>query len=74
MQVTQPQINYIEILSNDVGLDTRAKRNDFISIRVGREIKFLDELTKIEASQIIVELRTKKENQQRDKNPDWNQA
>lgn len=72
---TTKQQDYIEILRNDVGIDTIVKRNDFISLRVGRPIRFLDELTMSEASAIIVALKAKKEeNQQRDKNPDWNQA
>ena len=62
MQATQKQLDYIEILLNDLNFaDTRAQRNDSISIRVGRPIKFLDELTKIEASQLIVEFKKLKE-------------
>jgi hypothetical protein len=60
---TQKQQDYIEILCNDVGLDTRAKRNDFISIRIGRKIQFLDEIWKHECSALINELKQMKESQ-----------
>lgn len=54
---TFKQINYIESLSTDCLLTTRIQRNDWISARVGREIKFLDELSLTEASKIIDQLR-----------------
>lgn len=48
MQATQKQIDYIEILLNDLNFaDTRAQRNDSISIRVGRPIKLISDLKKL---------------------------
>lgn len=59
-RATSEQIRYIEILANDIRLN-RIQRNDFVSLRVGRNIKYLDELTKLEASTIIAALKAKKE-------------
>lgn len=56
-KATGAQIEYLEILLNDCGYDTRAQRNGFLSDRAGREIKFLDEITKAEASAMISELK-----------------
>lgn len=59
-KATEAQQNYMEVLFNDVGISERAKRNDFLSLRVGREIHYLTDLTKTEASDIITELKLKK--------------
>jgi hypothetical protein len=47
------QNTYLEILFQDVGIDTRAKRNDWISVRVLRKISNLDELSKAEKHMLI---------------------
>lgn len=47
------QEEYLEILFADVGIDTRAKRNDWINIRVYRKISYLDELSTAEKSMLI---------------------
>jgi len=60
MNATTPQINYLEILFNDLGFD-RAARKAFMSEELGRTIRFLDELTTAEASRIITALRERKE-------------
>lgn len=54
---TQPQLDYLEILLNDAGYGTRARRKDWIGNRVHREVKFLDELSRMEASKLIEELK-----------------
>lgn len=56
MPASQKQIDYIEILCNDVGFDTQIKRNDFISNLLGYKVTFLDELAIPEASQVIEKL------------------
>ncbi|HKT90102.1 MAG TPA: hypothetical protein VJQ59_16775 [Candidatus Sulfotelmatobacter sp.] len=54
------QIEYLELLFNDCGFDTRAARNDFCSLRARRPIKYLDELNSYERSQLINELKDRK--------------
>jgi hypothetical protein len=54
------QNEYLEILFNDCGIDTRAKRNGFLTLRAGREIKYLDDLQPHEKSLIIGELKDRK--------------
>jgi hypothetical protein len=54
------QNEYIEILCQDVGIDTRLKRNDWISLRVYHKISHLDDLSKAEKSMIIDLLLEKK--------------
>lgn len=58
------QNEYLEILFNEVGIDTVTKRNDFISIRLDRKIRFLDDLTTKEKSRFIDELKDMKSSQQ----------
>lgn len=57
MPASQTQIDFIEILCNDVGYDTRAKRNWFVSDLLGYEVKFLDDLAIPEASRVIEKLK-----------------
>jgi len=57
MPASQKQIDYIEILCNDVGFDTRIKRLDFISNLLGYQVKYLDDLALPEASQVIEKLK-----------------
>ena len=60
MPATQKQIDYIEILFIDVGLDTKIKRMDFVSNLLGWEVPFLDEIAIPEASQVIEHLKSMK--------------
>ncbi len=57
---TDAQVNFLEILFNDLEF-SRAQRNDWLSANVGREIKFLDDLTIPEASESIETLKEMKE-------------
>lgn len=57
MPATQAQIDYIDILANDVGFDTRLKKWDFISNFLGYKINDFDEMAIPEASQVIAKLR-----------------
>jgi len=57
---TPQQINYIEILLNDVQVSYNA-RTIYLSQMHQREIKYLDQLTKKEASTTINELKRWKE-------------
>jgi hypothetical protein len=59
-KATEAQQGYIQILSNDLCFDRR-QRNAHLSEITGREIKFLDDLTKVEASQVINQLKEWKE-------------
>lgn len=61
MPATEKQIEYIEILCNDVGFDTRTRRLDFISNLLGYKVTFLDDLALPEASQVINKLKEMKD-------------
>lgn len=52
MVATDKQIKYIEILAIDLGLDIH-RRNALINDKLSKKIKFLDELSTLEASIII---------------------
>lgn len=75
MPATQKQMDYIEILCNDVGLDTRVKKMDFISNLLGWRVPHLDEIAITEASQVIERLKVMKDiNQDRESDKphiDW---
>ena len=58
---TEKQIEFIESLAVDCSFNRR-QRNDYISTHIGREIKFLDELTTKEASFAIDLLKSKRSN------------
>jgi hypothetical protein len=60
MTASTAQINYLEILFNDLGFD-RTARKAFMSEETGRPVRFLDELTSAEASRIITALKERKE-------------
>jgi hypothetical protein len=60
IEATQSQIDYMEIPFGDLGF-TRLQRNAWISREVGREVPYLDELTKDEASALIGLLKALKE-------------
>ena len=49
---TRAQQNYLEILLNERGFD-RVRRNAWLSGETGKEIHFLDDLSKAEASRMI---------------------
>lgn len=57
---TSKQINFLEILFNDLGFD-RKNRNAFLSRELGREVHYLDDLTIAEASRFINALLERKE-------------
>lgn len=65
---TDKQINYIEILANDLKLDIH-RRNAYITSIVSREIKALDELSKSEASLVIGRFKEWKETQRMSVDP-----
>jgi Protein of unknown function (DUF3072) len=50
---TQRQRDYLEVLLNDRGFTTRAQRNGWLSAETGKEVHFLDDLSKAEASRLI---------------------
>ena len=50
---TLKALEFLEILLNDCGFGTRLQRNSYLSLRVGREIRYLDDLTAAEASRFI---------------------
>ena len=52
-RATAAQVKYLEILFNDNGFSMKEQRNAYLSAEFSRRIKFLDELTKDEASRII---------------------
>jgi hypothetical protein len=54
---TSAQQNYLEILLNDRGFQTRAQRYAWLSLEIGRTIDYLDELSKAEASMLISKLK-----------------
>lgn len=62
MQATEPQTEYLVTLFLDCGF-TREQRKAWLKNRFGvsRDYIFLDELTKVEASQAINELKQMKE-------------
>jgi hypothetical protein len=60
MTATTAQIDYLEILFNDLGFD-RAARKAFMSEELRHPVVFLDELTSAEASRIITALKERKE-------------
>lgn len=64
------QAEYIEILLNDCGIDTRKARNAYLSSLFGRRIEYLDDLddsrapygmTSVERSRAIEALKDKKD-------------
>jgi hypothetical protein len=57
-RATKPQINYILILFNDLEYDTHHKQIQFLRLELKRNnIYYIDEITKVEASIIITELK-----------------
>lgn len=68
--VTPGQISYLEILFNDCGFNTRQKRNDYLTQRCARVIRFLDQLSLEEASGFITDLKDRKEELREETNDD----
>jgi len=62
MNATDKQIKYIECLAIDLALD-RKTRNLFAGDVVGRDIRYLDELTVSEASRVIDNFRERVEDE-----------
>lgn len=60
---TVAQISHIELLLIDVQVNERERRNAYLTLWLNRPVKFLDELTKAEASTVIDELKRIKEEQ-----------
>jgi hypothetical protein len=60
LMATEKQIDYMSILFIDCGFTLKA-RKEFLKHRFGRDIAFLDDLSRFEASQVIEELRDQKE-------------
>lgn len=52
-RITSKQLNFVNILANDLGLDTTKKRNAWISLRLDKDFEDIGELTTREASSII---------------------
>lgn len=52
-KITPKMADYLQILLEDAGYHTRRDRNEHLSDVVGREIKFLDELTFDEGRELI---------------------
>lgn len=57
---TEKQREYIEQLLIDVGISTKRQRDVFLSDILNRPIKYLDELSKIDAMKIIDILKDRK--------------
>jgi len=58
---TQAQLDYLDILFIDTGYSTRVRRNDWLGNRLGRPVKWLDQMTRGEASKMIELLEEEKE-------------
>lgn len=54
---SQRQIDYIDILCNDCGFDTRAKKYDFLSNLLGYKVTEMEYLANPEVNIIIEELK-----------------
>ena len=54
-RATKKQIQYMEILFNDCGFDTRIKRLDYLIIR-NIDVRFLDQMTVRQALVVIEDL------------------
>lgn len=69
-KATKPQIEFMENLFNETGFDSRLQRNSWLSRELGREIKYLDEITVAEAITVIDELKDIRDRNRED--DDWN--
>ena len=50
---TEPQVKLLEVLFIDACYSTRVRRNDWLSNRLGRPVKYLDDMSRQEASRMI---------------------
>lgn len=66
---TKKQQEYIEQLCIDLGISHRLERNAHCSSIIGRQIKYLDELSSTDASEIINTLKRWKEDAKQRSNP-----
>lgn len=60
---TESQVSYIETLAIDLGME-RSRRNKWLCSFLNREIRFVDELSKTEASRVISRMIEMKENRE----------
>jgi len=68
---TDAQVNFLEILFNDLGYN-RAQKYARLSADLEGEVKFMDELTIPEASKVIETLKEEKDNHtDQDQFDDW---
>ncbi len=61
-KATEPQQEYIAALFIDIGINTLAERKDYFKRVTGRSITWSDELTIVEAIEVINQLKEQKEN------------
>ena len=69
-KATDKQRHFLEILLNDCGYSTLVKRRDFYKTRTGRDVRFTDEITVSEASRMIEELKSKKQEEYANNHPE----
>jgi hypothetical protein len=60
---TKPMLLFLDNLFNDVGFTTRVQRNAYLSRELGREIKFLDDLTFEEGRSVINTLKERRDDE-----------
>jgi len=58
---TPAQIRYLEYLLHGRGFTTRVRRNGWLSVETGKDVHFLDDLSKAAASRLIDQLLEKEE-------------
>jgi hypothetical protein len=54
------QTEYLQILLDAAGFETRLKRNAYLSRECGREIKYLEDMTQVERHRLIEELKERR--------------
>lgn len=54
------QLEYLEVLLNDCGFNSRVKRNDYLSRLFGKDVKYLDQLTSGQRSGLVNKLKEMK--------------
>ena len=69
IEATAAQTNFLEILFRDLGF-TRQQRNAWITREVGRQVGYLDDLTRGEASALIGLLKAMKEDRKEPRDGD----
>jgi hypothetical protein len=58
---TPAQVRYLDGLLIDIGLSNLVPRNAYLSRETNRDIQHIDQLTKMEASRLIDELKERKD-------------